>query len=161
MKRAILFLSLISGRNADLLIGNHVHVAPLIKAKKIEAIPTGYMLIESGKLTTAQYMSSTLPIPHDKADVAVATAIAGELLGLKVIYLDGGSGAENHVSQEMIARVKSNVNLPLIVGGGIRTVEDAKRIAEAGADLIVVGNAAEEKPDLILEMTNILHNLNL
>lgn len=156
---AILFLSLISGRNADLLIGNHVHVAPLIKANKIEAIPTGYMLIESGKLTTAQYMSNTIPIPSNKADVAVATAIAGEMLGLKLIYMDGGSGAENHISEEMISKVKANIDVPLIIGGGIRNVDAAIKIAKAGADIIVIGNAAEENPSIIIDITNELHKL--
>lgn len=156
---AILFLSLISGRNADLLIGNHVHVAPWIKKQKLEAIPTGYMLIESGKLTTAQYMSNTIPIPHEKADIAVATAIAGELLGLKIIYLDGGSGAEKTVSTNMISKVKENVDIPLIVGGGIRSVETAVEIIKAGADIIVVGNAAEQNPELINEIAKAVHQL--
>ena len=149
---AILFLSLISGRNADLLIGNHVHVAPLIKAIKMESIATGYMLIESGKLTTAQYMSNTIPIPQNKADVAVATAIAGEMLGLKAIYMDAGSGADNAICSNMIQRVKAAINIPLIIGGGIRDVATAKRITDAGADIIVVGNAAEKYPQLILEI---------
>jgi putative glycerol-1-phosphate prenyltransferase len=156
---AILFLSLISGRNADLLIGNHVHVAPMIKRLQLEAIPTAYMLIESGKITTAQYMSNTFPIPSDKADVAVATAIAGEMLGLQAIYLDAGSGAINSVSTEMIAQVKANISIPLFVGGGIRTAAAAKAIALAGADLIVVGNAAENNPNIIIEITNQIHSL--
>ena len=156
---AILFLSLISGRNADLLIGNHVHVGPIIKKKKMEAIPTGYMLIESGKLTTAQYISNTLPIPHEKADVAVATAIAGEMLGLQLIYMDGGSGAENSISEEMIRKVKANISLPLVIGGGIRSVSSAIKIAKAGADIIVVGNAAEENPHIITEISKELNRI--
>ena len=146
---AILFLSLISGRNADLLIGNHVHVAPLIKAMKMESIATGYMLIESGKLTTAQYMSNTIPIPQNKADVAVATAIAGEMLGLKAIYMDAGSGADSPINSTMIEEVKAAINIPLIIGGGIRDTATAKRITDAGADIIVVGNAAEQNPEII------------
>lgn len=156
---AILFLSLISGRNADLLIGNHIHVAPWIKKQKLEAIPTGYMLIESGKLTTAQYISNTIPIPHDKADIAVATAIAGEMLGLKIIYLDGGSGAEKTISAQMISKVKENIDVPLIIGGGIRNVETAIKIVEAGANIIVIGNAAEENPEFIYELSNAIHQL--
>jgi putative glycerol-1-phosphate prenyltransferase len=154
---AILFLSLISGRNPELLIGNHVHTAPLIKRKGVEAIPTGYILVESGRLTTAQYMSNTLPIPHDKADVAVATAIAGEMLGLKTIYLDAGSGADKPVSENMIRQVKANISLPLIVGGGIRDANTALLSANAGADIIVVGNAAEENPELLMDIAMKLH----
>jgi putative glycerol-1-phosphate prenyltransferase len=156
---AILFLSLISGRNADLLIGNHVHVAPWIKKQNLEAIPTGYMLIESGKLTTAQYISNTIPIPHDKADIASATAIAGELLGLKIIYLDAGSGAENTIPSKMISKVKNSIDVPLIVGGGIRSVEAALEIVYAGADIIVVGNAAEKNPELITDIAKAIHQL--
>ena len=156
---AILFLSLISGRNPDLLIGNHVHVAPWIKKQNLEAIPTGYMLIESGKLTAAQYISNTIPIPHDKVDIALATAIAGELLGMKIIYLDGGSGAENTISCKMISKVKHSIDIPLIVGGGIRSADSAKEIAIAGADIIVVGNATEENPELITDIANALHQL--
>ncbi len=156
---AILFLSLISGRNADLLIGNHVHIAAKIKNSGMEVIPTGYMLVESGKLTTAQYMSATLPIPSDKPDVAVATAIAGELLGLKCIYLDAGSGAQNTVPTSMVAAVKSQIDLPLIVGGGIRSMQQAQELALAGADLIVIGNAAEENPEIVNQMASLLHQI--
>ncbi len=156
---AILFLSLISGRNADLLIGNHVHIAAKIKNSGMEVIPTGYMLVESGKLTTAQYMSGTLPIPSDKPDVAVATAIAGELLGLKCIYLDAGSGAQNTVPTSMVAAVKSQIDLPLIVGGGIRSMQQAQELALAGADLIVIGNAAEENPEIVNQMASLLHQI--
>jgi len=156
---AILFLSLISGRNADLLIGNHVHSAPLIKQMQLETIPTGYMLVESGRLTTAQYMSGSLPIPHDKPDVAMATAIAGEMLGLKAIYMDAGSGAQVPISEKMIRRVKENINIPLIIGGGIRDVESAKKAALAGADIIVVGNAIEETPHLLKDFAEAIHRL--
>ena len=157
---AILFLSLISGRNPDLLIGNQVHSAPIIRKMNLESIPTGYMLVESGKLTTAQYMSGSLPIPHEKPDVAMATAVAGEMLGLKAIYMDAGSGAHEPISDEMIAKVKKNISIPLIIGGGIRDLETLKRKAQAGADIIVVGNAIEDNPDLINEFSNCLHRLN-
>ncbi len=156
---AVLFLSLISGRNADLLIGNHIHVASWIKKQKLEVIPTGYMLIECGRLTTAQYISNTIPIPYDKPDIASATAVAGELLGLRTIYIDGGSGAEKTISVQMISKVKQSIDIPLIVGGGIKSVESAKKIVKAGADIIVIGNAAEENPDLITDIANEIHQL--
>ena len=156
---AILFLSLISGRNPDLLIGNHVHVATAIKKSKIENIPTGYMLIESGKITSAQYMSNSIPIPHNKTDIAVATAVAGELLGLQTIYMDAGSGADSTISEKMISAVKSEIDIPLIIGGGIRNVETALKIANAGADIVVVGNAAEENPDIIISIANKIHSI--
>ena len=148
---AILLLSLISGRNPDLLIGKHVNAAMQLKKSKLEVIPTGYMLIESGRLTSVAYMSHTLPIPRDKNDIASATALAGELLGMKLIYLEAGSGAEQPVPAEMIKEVKEVLNIPLIVGGGIDSAEKYQEALKAGADLIVVGNALEKKPELLLE----------
>ncbi len=156
---AILLLSLISGRNPEMLIGSHVIAAPYLKASGLEIIPTGYMLIDSGRPTTASYMSHSMPIPHDKDEIAVCTALAGEMLGLKVIYLDGGSGAKESVSCEMIRMVKSNIQVPLFVGGGIRTPEIASEIYNAGADLIVVGNAIQKKLALIEEISSIKHSL--
>ena len=141
---AILFLSLISGRNADLLIGKHVISAPIIREKQLEAIPTGYMLVESGNTTTALYMSNTHPIPTDKPDIASCTAMAGEMLGLKLIFMDAGSGAKIPVSEEMIRTVRKSIQVPLIVGGGIRTPEKAAANCQAGADMIVVGNSIEK-----------------
>ncbi|HEX2899337.1 MAG TPA: geranylgeranylglyceryl/heptaprenylglyceryl phosphate synthase [Bacteroidia bacterium] len=140
---AILFLSLISGRNPDLLIGNHVVAAPLLKQSGMEVLPTGYMLIDSGRPTSAHYMSNTMPIPHDKPEIAACTAMAGELLGLQLLYMDGGSGAERSISTEMISAVAGAVGIPLIVGGGIRNKKQAEAILKAGADIIVVGNAFE------------------
>ncbi|MFZ9943546.1 MAG: geranylgeranylglyceryl/heptaprenylglyceryl phosphate synthase, partial [Bacteroidia bacterium] len=148
---AILFLSLISGRNPELLIGNHVVAAPLIREKKLEAIATGYMLIESGANTTALYMSITFPIPHNKPSIAACTAMAGELLGLKMMFLDGGSGASQPVSEEMIQAVANSISVPLIVGGGIRTPEKAEANCKAGADLIVIGTSIEKNPSLLGE----------
>lgn len=147
---AIFFLSLISGRNPELLIGNHVLAAPLLKKTNLEIIPTGYMLIESGKMTTVNYISNTLPIPSDKTDIAICTAMAGEMLGLKVIYMDGGSGAYRTIPTQMIRGVTDNINIPVIVGGGIRTAEEAVSIWEAGAEVIVIGNALESGKDMSL-----------
>ena len=154
----ILFLSLISGRNPEMLIGNHVITAPILKESDIEVLSTGYMLIDSGKPTSVSYMSNTTPIPHDKDDIAVCTAIAGEMLGLKMIYMDGGSGAINTVSEKMINSVAKNINVPLIIGGGINSVEKAKEKCKAGADIIVVGNAIEKNENLITEIAYAVHN---
>ncbi len=144
---AILFLSLISGRNPDLLIGNHVIAAPLLKQGGMEVLPTGYMLIDSGRATTVNYMSNTMPIPYDKPEIAACTAMAGELLGLKLLYMDGGSGAEKTISTEMISAVAGAVDIPLIVGGGIKSKRQAEAVLKAGADIIVVGNAFETDAD--------------
>lgn len=150
---AILFLSLISGRNAEMLIGRHVVAAPYLKLSPLEVISTGYMLIESGKPTAVSYMSNSDPIPHDKDDIAMCTAMAGEMLGLKLIFMDAGSGATNPVSADMIRHVKQSISIPLLVGGGIRTPEKAVESAVAGADLLVIGNAFEKDPGLIREIT--------
>ena len=157
----ILFLSLISGRNADMLIGKQVITAPLLKASNVEVIATGYMLIDSGKPTTASYMSNTTPIPHEKNDVAACTAMAGEMLGLKLIFMDGGSGAINPVSKEMIKKVRQSIDIPIIVGGGISSGEKAAENCRAGADLIVVGNSIENNPKLISEISEAIHQYNL
>lgn len=156
---AILLLSLISGRNPDLLIGNHVLAAHHIKNSGIEVLSTGYILINGGETTSVEYISNTIPIPYKKSDIAVSTAIAGELLGNKLIYLEAGSGAKQTVSADMIKKVKANINIPLIVGGGIKTKEQAINICKAGADVIVVGNIFEKNKKLIQEITNAVHNL--
>ena len=156
---AILFLSLISGRNPEFLIGQHVVAAPYIKKTGLEVLPTGYMLIEGERQTTANYMSNTLPIPKDKAEIAVCTAMAGEMLGLKMIYLDGGSGAERNIPIEMVHQVKENIGVPLIVGGGITSAEQAHQIWENGADMIVVGNAIESNLDLIHQISSELKSV--
>ena len=149
---AVLFLSLISGRNPELLIGHHVAAAPTIKAMGLEAIPTGYMLVDGGKQTTVSYISQTVPIPHDKPGIAACTALAGELLGLRTIYMDTGSGAEHTVPPEMIAAVRRTVDLPIIIGGGIRDAKTARALCAAGADMLVVGTAFEEDPERIFAM---------
>jgi len=146
---AILFLSLISGRNPDLLIGKQVASAPIIREKNLEAIATGYMLIESGSTTTALYMSNTIPIPSNKPDIASCTAMAGEMLGLKMIFMDAGSGADKPVTEDMIKAVRNAVGVPLIVGGGIRTPEKAVANCRAGADIIVIGTSIEEDISLL------------
>lgn len=155
---AILFLSLISGRNAEMLIGRQVTAAPYLRKSGLEVISTGYMLIDSGRSTTALYMSNTQPIPADKPQIAACTALAGAMLGLSVIYLDGGSGAANPVSVDIISAVKEMVEVPIIVGGGIRTQQQAVDACRAGADLIVVGNAAEKDPGLLKGLVEAVHN---
>lgn len=156
---ALLLLSLISGRNADLLIGKHVVAAPYLKKSGLEILPTGYMLIESGPLTTAQYMSNTLPIPRTKDDIAVCTAQAGEMLGLRLIYMDAGSGAEIPISSSMIKLVKESITIPLIIGGGIRNAEQALNACKAGADMVVVGNAIEKDQSCLKEIADAVHSL--
>jgi phosphoglycerol geranylgeranyltransferase len=158
---AILLLSLISGRNPDYLIGQHVISAPILKQSGLEILPTGYILVDSGRQTTVSYISNTTPIPHDKPDIAACTAMAGEMLGLKLIYLDGGSGALYPVSPKMIRRVRENVEIPIIVGGGINSAEKANAALEAGADVIVIGNAFEKNPSLLPEIAELTHSFNL
>lgn len=155
---AILLLSLISGRNAEMLIGKHVIAAPYLKKSGLEVIPTGYMLIDSGQPTGALYMSNSAPIPSDKSDIAVCTAMAGEMLGLKMIYLEAGSGAGRTVEPEMIAKVKESTHVPLCAGGGIKTPGQAKTLCDAGADLIVVGNAIEKSKALIGDLAAVIHS---
>lgn len=155
-----LFLSLISGRNAEMLIGRHVIAAPYLKLSGLEVISTGYMLIESGRPTTVSYMSNSIPIPSDKNDIAVCTAMAGEMLGLKIIFMDAGSGAQNPVPLSMIRSVSGSIEVPLIVGGGIRSAEVAKSIASAGADVIVVGNVLENNPGLLNEISDAVHAID-
>jgi len=149
---AILLLSLVSGRNPDLLIGKHVESAFRLKSSGLEIIPTGYMLIDGGRPTTASYISFTQPLPADKPMIAAATALAAEQLGFKLLYMDGGSGAINPVSSEMIKEVKSYTSLPLVVGGGLRTKHEIQNAFNAGADMVVIGNALELNPGLLNEL---------
>lgn len=154
---ALLFLSMISGRNPELLIGQHVLAAPRIKKLELEVIATGYMYIDGGRPSSVGYMSNTQPIPADKPEIARATALAGKYLGHKVIYMDAGSGARFPVSRSMIKGVRKEIgDMPLIVGGGIRTAEHAAQAYSAGADLIVVGNSLEEHPELLPELTAVV-----
>ncbi len=145
---SILFLSLISGRNPEFLISNHITVAPFIKKNKLDAISTSYILIDGGKNSSVEYISNTKPIPRDKTDIAVSTAITGEMLGHKLCYLEAGSGAKLSIPLEMIKKVKENINIPLIIGGGIKNKEKIKDIFKAGADIIVIGNALEENDEM-------------
>ena len=149
---ALLYLSLISGRNPELLIGQHVISAPFVKKSGLEIMSTGYMVIDGGAPTTVSYISGAAPIPSDKAEIALCTAMAGEMLGHKLIYMDAGSGAKKPIGEEMISLVAKNIDVPLVVGGGIRDAEKAYRNCKAGADVIVVGNAIEKEPALLEEM---------
>lgn len=157
---AILFLSLISGRNPDLLIGKHVLAAPVLKKSGIEVIPTGYMLVDGGSPTSVSYMSNTTPIPAGKHGIAACTAMAGEMLGLQVTYMDAGSGAQHPIPGQMISAVRESVSGPVFVGGGIRTPEAALAACTAGADVVVVGNAFEKDPQLVKAIAKAVHGLN-
>jgi putative glycerol-1-phosphate prenyltransferase len=157
---AILFLSLISGRNPELLIGQHVVAAPVLKNNRLEVLPTGYMLINSGKTSSVAYMSNTTPIPEDKYSLAACTAMAGEMLGLKLIYLDAGSGAEREISARMINAVRKAVDVPLIVGGGLDTPQKAQNALQAGADILVIGNSLEKDPDLLIGISEKVYDWN-
>lgn len=149
---AIMLLSLLSGRNADFLIGNHVQVAFRLKNSGVEIIPTGYILIDGGAQTSVQYMSNTSPIPRDKTEIIVATALAGEQLGLKLIYLEAGSGAANPVPIDAVKAVRQEISLPIVVGGGIKTPQQISDYFDAGANLVVLGNSIENNPDLLLRL---------
>ncbi len=156
---AILFLSLISGRNAEHLIGDQVLSAPIIKKMNLEAISTGYMLIDGGNVTSAEFMSNTKPIPREKLDIAVAHALAAELIGLKMLYLEAGSGAKQSVPDEMIKKVTQYCSLPVIVGGGICTPEEARNKIKAGASFVVTGTVIEQNSNsmVIKEFAQAIH----
>lgn len=153
----LLYLSLISGRNPELLIGQHVISAPVVKQSGLEIISTGYMVIDGGAPTTVSYISNASPIPHDKKEIAVCTAMAAEMLGMKLMYLDAGSGAQRSVSEAMIQSVSRHIDVPLIVGGGITNPEKAYASAKAGADVIVVGNAIEKDITLLSKISEAVH----
>lgn len=151
----ILLLSLISGRNPDLLIGNHVLAAPFLKKSRIEVIPTGYILIDGENVSSVEYISNTKPIPQNKPDIVVATAIAGEMTGNKLIYLESGSGAKKCIDTNLIQLVKKNISVPLVVGGGIKTPKNVEEAFTAGADIVVVGTAVENNPELLFPMAEV------
>jgi len=144
---AVLFLSIVSGRNPEYLIGQHVHAAPLVRRLGVEPIPTAYLLVESGRTTTAQYMSGSAPLPRHKPDIAAATALAAEMLGMRLLFTDAGSGADHAVPEESISAITSVCTAPLVVGGGLRTPEAVAAKVAAGASFVVVGNALEKRPD--------------
>ena len=156
---ALLYLSLISGRNAELLIGQHVVSAPMVKKSGLEVMSTGYIVVDGGAQTTVSYISNSSPLPSDKSEIAVCTALAGEMLGMKLIYMDAGSGAKNPISETMITKVAQSISVPLIVGGGIIDPEKAYLNCKAGADVIVVGNAIEKDSSLIREMAAAVHSV--
>ncbi len=156
---ALLYLSLISGRNPELLIGQHVVSAPFVKKSGLEIMPTGYMVIDGGAPTTVSYISNASPIPSDKNEIAMCTAMAGEMLGMKLIYMDAGSGAKRPIPEEMINKVATHIEAPLIIGGGIVEPEKAYINCKAGADVIVVGNAIEKDTSLIKEMAAAVHSV--
>jgi phosphoglycerol geranylgeranyltransferase len=156
---AILFLSIISGRNPQYLFGDHVIAAPAIYKQKIEPISTGYMLFDSGRTTTAEFISNTKPLPPHKPEIAMAHALAAQYLGMSTVYLEAGSGADNPVPDEVIKAVTSYVHIPVIVGGGIRTPEVAAQKAKAGASFIVTGNVLNkfDDPDIIKKFSKAIH----
>jgi putative glycerol-1-phosphate prenyltransferase len=156
---ALLYLSLISGRNPELLIGQHVVSAPAVKQSGLEIMPTGYMVIDGGAPTTVSYISNASPLPADKNEIAMCTAMAGEMLGMKLIYMDAGSGAKRAISESMIEKVAGCIEVPLIIGGGITNPEKAYLNCKAGADVIVVGNAIEKDASLIREMASAIHSV--
>ncbi|HUW91557.1 MAG TPA: geranylgeranylglyceryl/heptaprenylglyceryl phosphate synthase [Bacteroidales bacterium] len=157
---AVFLLSLISGRNPELLIGNHVVAAPFLKHIRERLIPVGYMLIDCGGGTSVEYMSQTSPIPYDKNDIAVATALAGEMLGMRAIYLEGGSGAGKPVSPSMIRAVREEVSIPIITGGGLNSPEKISEAFSAGTDLVVIGNGCERNPALITDACQVRDRYN-
>ena len=156
---ALLYLSLISGRNPELLIGQHVISAPFVKKSGLEIMPTGYMVIDGGAPTTVSYISNATPIPADKNEIAMCTAMAGEMLGMKLIYMDAGSGAKRPITEQMIEKVAKYIDIPLIGGGGITEPEKAYLNCKAGADVIVVGNAIEKDLSLIKEISDAVHSV--
>jgi phosphoglycerol geranylgeranyltransferase len=156
---AILLLSLISGRNPELLIGNHVIAAPFLRDVRSKIISTGYILINCGSRTSVEYMSQTESIPADKPEIVIATALAGEMLGFKMIYLEGGSGANSPVPAEIISAVRENINIPIAVGGGLRTSAQIEEAFKSGANLVVLGNGVEENPGLLNEACQLRNRL--
>jgi phosphoglycerol geranylgeranyltransferase len=149
---ALLLLSLVSGRNPEYLIGQHIAAAPTIRESKVEVIPTAYLLIDGGKPTAVSYLSNTTPIPVDKPEIAAFTAAAAEMLGMQLCYLEAGSGAMHPVPVDMIREVRKNTAFPIICGGGIRKPEQARLAFEAGADILIIGTALEEDANRLHEL---------
>lgn len=145
---AILFISLLSGRNPDYLISSHVYAAPVLKKWKMPVLPTAYLLIESGKETSVEKVSKTKPLKRDDIEAIANHALAGEMLGMKYVYLEAGSGAKNPLTPEIVKKVKDTVSIPIIVGGGIKSAKVVKELSDAGADFIVVGNHFESETEM-------------
>jgi phosphoglycerol geranylgeranyltransferase len=158
---AILFLSLLSGRNPDFLIGQQVLAAPIVKRSGIDSIPTAYLIIDGGKETSVSYISNTKPMPRDKPDIALATAMAAELLGKQLIYLEAGSGADDSVPMQTVSLIKKNIPLPLIVGGGVKNIQTIEKLFDAGADHVVIGNYLEENPDFLYDISQMQEKLSV
>jgi putative glycerol-1-phosphate prenyltransferase len=158
---ALLYLSLISDRNPESLIGQHVVSAPFVKKSGLDIMPTGYMVIDGGAPTTVSYISNATPIPSDINDIAMCTAMAGEMLGMKLIYMDAVSGAKSPITEDMIKSLAQHIEVPLIIGGGITDAEKAYLNCKAGADIIVVGNAIEKDASLIKEISDAIHSVQV
>ncbi len=156
----ILLLSLLSGRNPEYLIGNHVLASRFLKNSGLEIIPTGYIMVDGHQVTSVEYISNTRPIPSDKPDIVVATALAGEQLGLKLIYLEAGSGAQDAINSDVIASVINNLTIPVIVGGGISDADDIRRIYKSGANGVIVGSAIEKDYRLLEVLTDVRNEFN-
>jgi putative glycerol-1-phosphate prenyltransferase len=156
---AILFLSIVSSRNPEYLFGQHVHAAPLIRTLGVEPLSTAYMLVESGATTTAQYMSHSMPLPSNKPDIAAATALAAEMMGMRLLFTDAGSGARDPVPCEIIQAIAETCRAPIIVGGGLRSAEAVNARMEVGASVVVVGNAVESRSDVgyLTELGHAVH----
>lgn len=156
---ALLFLSLVSGRNPNLLIGEHVKAAPIIKRYGLEVIPVAYILVDGGKTTSVQFMSQSLAVPRDKPEIAVAHALAGEYLGMKLVFLEAGSGANNSIEEEMVSAVSQAISLPLVVGGGVKSPNVAERLVRSGAHFIVTGEVIEKKgtEDMLKQFADAIH----
>ena len=155
---AMLFMSLLSGRNSHYLIGEQVIAAPIVKDYEIETIPTGYLLIDGGSPTSVEVVSGTKPLPSNRPDIIVSHALAAQFLGMELIYLEAGSGALNEVPEDVVKKVADEISIGLIVGGGIRTPEDANSIVNSGASFVVIGSAIEKSAELIKEFSSSIHS---
>ena len=156
---AMLFMSLLSGRNSHYLIGEQVIAAPIVKDYEIETIPTGYLLIDGGSPTSVEVVSGTKPLPSNRPDIIVSHALAAQFLGMELIYLEAGSGALNEVPEDVVKKVADEINIGLIVGGGICTPEDANSIVNSGASFVVIGSAIEKSAELMEEFSSAIHSV--
>ena len=156
---AMLFMSLLSGRNSHYLIGEQVIAAPIVKDYGIETIPAGYLLIDGGSPTTVEVVSGTKPLPSNRPDIIVSHALAAQFLGMELIYLEAGSGALNEVPGDVVKKVADEISIGLIVGGGIRTPEDANSIVDSGASFVVIGSVIEKSVELMEEFSSAIHSV--